>query len=184
MALNGPAVASVVDADQDLTRDEAFRRLADRHLAAAYRLARAILHDHAEAEDATQDAFLRAWQKWSTLRDVTRFEHWFDRILVNTCRNRLRKEARARLHIPRAETGVADDPAQLTTRHAVIGAAFDTLDADHRIVIALRYFSDLTVDQIARRTGLRAGTVKSRLHYGLRRLHAAMDEAEVREVFR
>src|SRR6266540_3864812 len=71
-------------------RADAFRALADRHLDASYRLAHVILGQRAEAEDATHDAFVTAWSKWSTLRDPELFEHWFDRILVNTCRNHMR----------------------------------------------------------------------------------------------
>ena len=72
------------------------RRLADQHLEASYRLACAILGNAAEAQDATHDAFVQAWRKWSTLRDHSSFEPWFDRILVNTCRNRLKRNARWR----------------------------------------------------------------------------------------
>ncbi len=72
----------------------AFRRLADSHLDAAYRLARAILRDTTDAQDATHDAFVQAWRKWSTLRDPARFDQWFDRILVNTCRNRMVRSRR------------------------------------------------------------------------------------------
>ena len=75
---------------ETVQRDAAFVRLADKHLDQAYRLARAILRDAGEAQDATHDAFVQAWRKWETLRDPSRFEAWFDRILVNTCRNRLR----------------------------------------------------------------------------------------------
>ena len=89
MADSRPALA------EPLTeRAQAFLRLADEHLDAAYRLARAILHDATDAQDATHDAFEHAWRKWSTLRDTSRFEPWFDRILVNTCRNRLRSNRR------------------------------------------------------------------------------------------
>ena len=70
-----------------LDRAGAFRALADRHLDAAYRLAHAILRDPTEAQDATHDAFVTAWRSWDSLRDTTKFEPWFDRIVVNTCRN-------------------------------------------------------------------------------------------------
>ena len=81
----------LVEVDKTTDRAAAFVRLADEHLDAAYRLARAILRDPSEAQDATHDALLQAWRKWSTLRDPSRFEPWFDRILVNLCRNRLQQ---------------------------------------------------------------------------------------------
>ncbi|MGC8633881.1 MAG: sigma factor-like helix-turn-helix DNA-binding protein [Candidatus Limnocylindrales bacterium] len=56
-----------------------------------------------------------------------------------------------------------------------------TLSPDHRAVVALRYLGDYSLDEIAARTGQRAGTVKNRLHYALRALRAALD-AEAREV--
>ena len=73
-------------AGEETGRAAAFTRLADEHLDRAYRLARAILRDEAEAQDAAHDAFVQAWRKWDTLRDPARFEPWFDRILVNTRR--------------------------------------------------------------------------------------------------
>jgi RNA polymerase sigma-70 factor (ECF subfamily) len=177
----GRSVAAIVDVDDALSREEAFQRLAERHLADAYGLARAILHDAAEAEDATHDAFVVAWRKWDTLRDVARFQHWFDRILVNTCRNRLRRSARA----DRAIWSVLPQGPVMpryAADHDTIASALAALGPEHRIVVALRFYRDLTIPEIARRTGLRQGTVKSRLHYALRRLHVALDDAEAREV--
>jgi DNA-directed RNA polymerase specialized sigma24 family protein len=83
-----------VEVDKTTGRAAAFARLADEHLDGGYRLARAILRDPSEAQDATHDALLQAWRKWSTLRDHSHFEPWFDRILVNLCRNRLQHAAR------------------------------------------------------------------------------------------
>ena len=72
-------------------RSATFEALARTNLDASYRLAALILRDPVEAQDATHDAFLQAWQKWSSLRDVDRFDAWFGRILVNVCRDRLRR---------------------------------------------------------------------------------------------
>jgi hypothetical protein len=72
-----------VEVDTTTGRAVAFGRLADGHLDAAYRLARAILRHPSAAQDATHDAVLQAWRKWSTLRDPSHFEAWFDRILDN-----------------------------------------------------------------------------------------------------
>jgi hypothetical protein len=89
-------------------RAAAFTRLADEHLDRAYRLARAILLDEPEAQDAVHDAFVQAWRKWDTLRDQTRFEPWFDRILVNTCRDRLRAPSRRTTDFS-AEVALSDE---------------------------------------------------------------------------
>jgi RNA polymerase sigma-70 factor, ECF subfamily len=167
--------APVVDTTR---RDAAFLVLANEHLDRAYRLARAILRDPAEAQDATHDAFVQAWRKWETLRDPERFEPWFDRILVNICRNRLRSNRWQATDIS-AEVALAtgDHAAGLDDRQ-VIGAAIAGLSPDHQVVVALRFYRDLTVDDIARRLGIPTGTVRSRLHYAMRHLRDAIETAD------
>jgi RNA polymerase sigma-70 factor (ECF subfamily) len=61
-----------------------------------------------------------------------------------------------------------------------MGEALATLSPDHQVVVALRFYRDLTIDQIATRLGIPAGTVQSRLHYALKQLHAAIDAADDR----
>ncbi len=161
--------------DKTTDRGTAFLRLADDHLDASYRLARAILRDPSEAQDATHDAFLQAWGKWSTLRDPARFEHWFDRILVNICRNRLQQASRWQAKAAVAESIAAGDPFGQAHDRDVLGSAIATLSPDHRVVVALRYYRDLPVEEIAKRLDIPPGTVQSRLHYALKRLHAAID---------
>jgi RNA polymerase sigma-70 factor (ECF subfamily) len=173
--------ASVRDSAQ---RDASFVRLADEHLDKAYRLARAILREPAEAQDATHDAFVQAWRKWDTLRDPSRFEPWFDRILVNTCRNRLRSQRWQATDISAEVALATGDHAGHAEDRDVIGAAIAALSPDHQIVVALRYYRDLTVDDIARRLGVPSGTVQSRLHYALKRLREAIDAAETKGTVR
>jgi RNA polymerase sigma-70 factor (ECF subfamily) len=173
------------EVDQTTERGRAFRRLADGHLDAAYGLARAILRDPADAQDATHDAFLQAWRKWSTLRDPARFEQWFDRILVNACRDRLRHASRWAATDISAEVALASgDPFGQAQDRDVLGAALATLSVDHRLVVALRYYRDLPIDEIATRLDIPAGTVQSRLHYALERLHLAIDTANARGTVR
>ena len=165
-------------------RDAAFVRLADEHLDRAYRLARAILRDPVEAQDATHDAFVQAWRKWETLRDPARFEAWFDRILVNICRNRIRAGRHIATDISAEVALATGDHTRHTEDRDAIGAAIASLSPDHQVVVALRFYRDLTVDDIARRLGVPAGTVQSRLHYALKRLHEALDAAEIKEAVR
>lgn len=160
-------------------REVAFVALADDHLDRAYRLARAILRDPTEAQDATHDAVIQAWRKWDLLRDPGRFEAWFDRILVNTCRNRLRAQRMRATDISAEVALVTGDHAGRTHDRQLLGAAIATLSPDHQVVVALRYYRDLTVDDIAARLGIPSGTVRSRLHYALLRLHTAIDGADV-----
>ena len=156
-------------------RREAFDRLTQARLDRAYRLAATILTGDAEAEDAVHDAAVQAWTRWATLRDESRFDAWFDRIVVNVCRDRLRRSATAArkaivswIDLAPGEVGGEDD----ALRQVVAG-----LSPDHRIVIVLRFAEDLDIAEIARRTGQREGTVKSRLHYALREVRAAYDAA-------
>lgn len=159
------------------TTDEAFATLTRRHVDRAFRLAWAILGEAGEAEDAAQDAFATAWDKRSSLRDPARFQPWFERVLVNVCRERLRRRRRSPVRAvdPLPEPGVGDESHTVQLRDAV-GTALADLDPDHRIVVVLRYWADLTVDDIAERVGVPAGTVKSRLHYALRALEPALEE--------
>lgn len=160
-------------------RLEAFAVIDDARLLAGYRLATLILRDRAEAEDATQEAIARAWSCWGTLRDRSRFDAWFDRILVNVCRNRMRHARTIRVvalddafDVPAADSHVA-----MTARLA-LEPAFARLSPEQRIIVVLRYWRDLSVDEIADRLQIPAGTVKSRLHYALRSLRAAIESSE------
>ena len=173
MADRRPAVA-----EQPTERAQAFLRLADHHLDSAYRLARAILRDPTDAQDATHDAFEQAWRKWSTLRDPARFEQWFDRILVNTCRDRLRSGAPAGDgHLGRGRD-LRGRSVRAGPRPRCPGQRDRDPPTGSPVVVALRYYRDLPVEEIASRLDIPAGTVQSRLHYALKRLHAAIDTAD------
>ena len=156
-------------------RATAFSNLLDRSLDRHFRLAAVILGNREDAEDAVSDAALRAWQHISSLREPAKFDAWFSRILVNVCRDRLRERGRTSVLMVDPPSGT-DAYAESVERAALL-QALGELSPDHRAVIALHYLEGLTVDQIAARLGAKAGTVKSRLHYGLVELRAAYDAA-------
>lgn len=161
-----------------------FLRLASGELDRAYRLAGLVLGDQYEAEDATQDALLRAWRSAASLRDPAGFQAWFDRILVNVCRDRLRRRGRVRLiTIDDALSASADrDPFRTIFDRDQVLRAMASLDDDHRIVIVLHYWADLTLEGVADRVGWPIGTVKSRLHRGLMTMRSRLNAATVAEV--
>jgi RNA polymerase sigma factor (sigma-70 family) len=163
---------------------ERFLRLANDELDRAYRLAGMLLGSQAEAEDATQDALVRAWQSAGSLRDPAGFQAWFDRILVNICRDRLRRRRRiAFVPIePEADTGRPGLPAQADLFQAVLDRdeavrAMADLGPDERVVLVLHYWADLTLDAVAERLSWPVGSVKTRLHRGLNEIRRALDGA-------
>jgi RNA polymerase sigma-70 factor (ECF subfamily) len=160
-------------------RLEAFAVIDDARLLAGYRLATLILRDRAEAEDATQEAIARAWSCWGTLRDRSRFDAWFDRILVNVCRNRMRHARTIRVvALDDAFDVPATDSHVAMTARLALEPAFARLSPEQRIIVVLRYWRDLSVDEIADRLQIPAGTVKSRLHYALKSLRSAIESPE------
>ena len=159
-------------------RAAAFATLADGHLARAWRLAAVLLGSELEAQDAVQDAATSAWERFGDLRDHDRFDAWFDRILVNGCRDRLRRRGRVRMiDLSGAPEPAAPDGSASIGERDALRQALARLPAEQRIAVALRYYRDLSLEEIADRTGERLGTVKSRLHYGLEALRAAYDAA-------
>ncbi len=163
---------------ENADRAAAFSELAEHHLADSYQLAALILGDRADAEDATHDAFVAAWKSWGSLRDPARFEAWFGRILVNVCRDRLRRSRRhgvTDLSDELLASPAKGDIAAAAADRDAVGRGLARLDPDQRIVLVLRYYRDLPVEEIAARVGVPAGTVKSRLHYALRDLGVALD---------
>ena len=137
----------------------------------AYRLAGLLLGSAHEAEDAVQDALVVAWQSFDSLRDLERFDAWFDRILVNGCRDRLRRRSVVKFIPMASDHDPADrDPfASFLERDALL-ASLGGLSADERAVVVLRFWADLPLEGIAERLDLPLGTVKSRLHRAMGRL--------------
>lgn len=156
---------------------EAFDVLMADHLDESFRVAVAILGDTDEARDATQEAFIAAWRQLPRLRDPAKAASWLRRITVNTSISRLRKRARDRtitgaLRLAAGDGGGVDDGF---VHRESLRTALWQLKPEHRVVLFLRFYEDLTVEQIAERIGIRQGTVKSRLHYGLERLRQAYE---------
>lgn len=173
--------ARVATAEPD--RRAVFAQLVDRDLDRAYRLAGVILGNSHDAEDATHDAVVQAWRSFAGLRDAASFDAWFQRILVNVCRDRLRKRKRSPVTELRmaGSRSVADRFAGVDDRLA-LDRAFARLTPDQAITVVLRFHVDLTLEDVAARMGVPVGTVKSRLHAALAALGVALSGLEVVDV--
>jgi RNA polymerase sigma-70 factor (ECF subfamily) len=146
--------------------------------ASSFRTACLILGNRADAEEAVQDAFLRAWRFRDALTSVPSIKPWLYRVVVNSCYSKLRQEIPHRDR--RAGDGGLDerlvsssDPAACAERSEVaevVLAALQRLPVSLRVPVVLRYYADLGERDIALAIGRRPGTVKSRLHEARRRL--------------
>ena len=165
--------------DRRATAAEEYARATRDCVPDAYRLAGYLLGDEAEAQDAVQDALVKAWRNWSSLRQVDSFSAWFDRILVNVCRDRMRRHRTLRMvELDVAGEVESDDVFASMFEGQRVAAAVARLPPDRRIVVVLRYWRDMSLEQIAETLRLPLGTVKTRLYGSLRVLEADLAEGE------
>ncbi len=167
-----PAVA------RDQAFDTAFVAALEGELAMAYRFAGYLLADSAEAQDAVQEASVRAWRGWKDLRERDRFHAWFSQILVNVCRTRLRQRSRRRaLDVDDVDLESAD-PFRAALARDTVGRALSSLSQELRMVVVLRYWGELSLAEIADRLRIPVGTVKSRHHAALQALRRRIQPRE------
>jgi len=156
---------------------DAFRRLAAGAIDRMHAVAWLILRDQHDAEDAVQEALVRAWRELPRLRDCDRFDAWLRRLLVNACHDvgrRHRRHAAMRLVELQVEPAATDGWRAIEDRER-LGRAFARLSIDQRTVLALMHYVGLTGPEIAAAVGAPLGTVKSRLRYASAALRAALE---------
>ena len=160
---------------------EAFDDLATAAYHRLYAVARRILRDGYAAEDAVQDALVRAWRDLRGLRDRERFDAWLHRLLVHACADHARRSRRHRLEIS-VDTidrpNPADDVARVGDRDE-IERAFLQLSVEHRAVLVLTHYVGLPAPEIATMLGIPVGTVYSRIHHGTRAMRTTLSSQPV-----
>jgi len=141
-----------------------------------YALACLILRDTDRAEDAAQEAIVRAWRELPRLRDPEKFDAWLRRLTVNACFDEARRvRRRAEVSLIRLEERQTADPAGAYVEHERVDRAFRRLPFDQRTVLVLQHHFDLSHGEIADTLGIPIGTVKSRIRYGSAALRASLD---------
>ena len=158
---------------------EAFDRLAEAVYDRLYAVARRILRDDYDAEEAVQESLIHGWRDFRSLREPSRFEAWMYRVLINCCRDQGRRRHRMRVEVPDLALE-RSDPANHYAR--VVDAdelerGFLELPLEHRVVLVVTHYLGMSAPEAAQILGIPTGTVYSRLHYGMRAMRAALSRA-------
>ena len=171
---------------------ERYAELVARHQRRASRIAFHYLRDGAEADEAVQDAFVKAYSHLSTFREELPFEVWFTRILINGCLDRIKSRTRReRWIVPMPESGPGDrDFAERTPgrgqspedlvlareRRQKVAAALAKLPERQRSVFMLSHYEGCTSREVSAITGLNESTVRVHLFRAIRKLRGLLTE--------
>jgi RNA polymerase sigma-70 factor (ECF subfamily) len=162
-----------------------FCALIDLHAATLTRVAAALV-GLSDAEDAAQEAVVRAWRAWPALRERAAARAWLISITINVCRDWLRGRFGARRRLTESLTGAGDEPRPIAQVDADPGAsdyaaaldlrhAITTLDDDLRIIVALRYYAGMDSTTIGAALGMPAATIRTRLRRALSQLRERLE---------
>lgn len=150
-------------------RREAYEIIVVRYMKSAYYIALGFVHNHQDALDISQEAFIRAFRKIKRFDTQKPFFPWFYKLMKNLCLDHLRKSRQLKeiplegLQIP-GQTGGDRDLREILWR------GIEKLTLEQKEVIILRYFRQMSYQEIAEMTGKPIGTVMSSLHYAKKRL--------------
>jgi RNA polymerase sigma-70 factor, ECF subfamily len=163
----------------------AFRVLVERYRKKAYYTALKLVGDPDDAYDLSQEAFIRVYNARRRYDCAHPFYAWFYTIIRNLARNHIRKRsvrfgyAIQRKRIGRQSLEVYDSPeciAEADEAKKVVWAAIEKLSFDHREIIILRHFEDMSYEEIAKLLGIAEGSVMSRLYYARKKLRELLGE--------
>ena len=162
-------------------REAALQELHDRHASELWRFAMRLTHDRQLSEDVVQEVLLKAWKDPSLgQRDEAAARAWLFTASRNLIIDRWRSAAsrhEQRIEEPPEES--VGDATSVVLDRWLIAEALSSLSAEHRSVISAAYYEGRSVADISARLRIPEGTVKSRLHYGLRTLRLALQEKGV-----
>lgn len=170
----GSALARA-ERSSSVTKEEILTQYIVKNQAGFYRLAYSVLKTPDEALDAVQTAVCHALERQDRLRNAGAVQTWFYRILMNACNDLLRQRMRV-VPLPADWESAQEDPEPADN---TLTQRVDALPPEIATVIKLRFYEELTLNEISQVTGQNLSTVKSRLYAGLKKLRIAMEGAEV-----
>jgi RNA polymerase sigma-70 factor (ECF subfamily) len=167
---------------QEETKNQAFALLVDKYHKKVYWLVRKMIIDHDEADDITQDIFVKIWKNLPNFKGDSRLFTWIYRIAVNECLNYLSSK-RKRYMIPivnverelrqKIDSGhyISGDELQIKLQKAIL-----TLPEKQRLVFNLKYFENMKYEEMAEILGTSVGALKASYHHAVKKIEDYMNK--------
>lgn len=148
---------------------EAYQQIVSRYMRTAYFVALGFVHNHQDALDISQESFIRAFRRIKSFNQQKPFFPWFYQLMKNLCIDHLKRRS-FRKEIPLDGIQVLDREREDREMKEALWKGIERLPFEQREVIILRYFRQLSYQEIAEIIGKPIGTVMSSLHYAKKKL--------------
>ncbi|WP_128894743.1 sigma-70 family RNA polymerase sigma factor [Longirhabdus pacifica] len=155
---------------------ESFYILMDQHKIQLYKIAYFYLKNEQDALEAIQEITYRCFIKIKKVKEPKYFSTWLIRMMINYCKDQLRKQRRMNNKNIEQNSVVAEDNQLQITDRMVLEAALMELDDKYEKVIRMKYIGDMTIPQIAYAIGKPEGTIKTWIYKGLSKLRSQLEK--------
>lgn len=168
----------------------AYAYLVDRHKKMAFNIAKQIIGNREDAEEVTQDAFLKAYQALDTYKGESKFSTWLYRIIYNAAISKMRKK---KLNITSIDEDYSASVNVQSTQSALqvltndeqkfyINRALDKMNGDEKLIVTLFYLEENSIDEVSEVTGLSVANVKVKLHRSRKKLYGILEQFLQKEI--
>jgi RNA polymerase sigma factor (sigma-70 family) len=171
-------------------KPNAFSYLVDQHKNKAFNLAFRICGNHEEAEELTQDSFLKAYRALSSFKMKSSFATWFYRIVYNTAISHVRLKRKGVLSLEDFPADATDfigtntneEEAEKEYRNSLVNFALQKITEEERGLISLYYYEEMSTDEIADVTGINKSNIKVKLFRARQKMQEIIEKAEKKKL--
>ncbi len=157
--------------------EQSFTVLVKSYTPYVYRTVFALLQDRSEAEDVSQEVFIKIYRSIGQLGNPHAFHSWLNKIITHTCLDRLKKQYPTPIADSELDI-VSQETSQQLDQHLLIRDALQRLSSEYRETLVLREWQGYSYEEIANILGVPVGTVKSRIHTARLQLRKILSEGE------
>jgi len=162
----------------------AYAYLVDRHKKMAFNIAMQLIGNREDAEELTQDAFLKAYQALDSYKGESKFSTWLYRIIYNAAISKMRKKKLDQVSIDddyNASVNVKTTQSALQSltneeQRFYINKALEKMNGDEKLIVSLFYLNENSVDEVSEVTGLSVANVKVKLHRSRKKLYSILEQ--------